>query len=181
MDRLPIIFFKSMEDALKCDKISAVLFDSKKAPIKEGDSTKNEKAHLVFDWDSTLVDIDGDLLINKYGRDHFSDFEWENRRVPHNKGYMYNFFDAVYQCNDFNISILTARSAKEAYRVMNTLESWGCVNNLQGIHFAANRSKGKILKAMSADLFFDDLRKNIDDAVDCGVTSAWIPFGNATE
>ena len=147
--------------------------------VKEFSATGTTPFHLVFDWDSTVVDQEGDNLILTKGRNVFCDYEWEHRNIPHNPGILYPVFQAAILKPEFRVSILTARTGKEAYRVIATLESWGILTC--ALHFAGNQPKGPIAAAIQADLFFDDILFHVKDAVNYGVNSAWVPIGNAKE
>lgn len=164
---------KDVRNALKT-KPAALLF-SAKPNLLPG----LNPFHLVFDWDSTVADEEGDNLISTKGRNVFCDHEWEHRHLPHKPGVLYPVFMAAISNSEFRVSVLTARTGKEAHRVLITLESWGV--STAALHFAGNQSKGPIAAAIQADLFFDDMLKHVKDAVNHGVNSAWIPIGNAKE
>ena len=135
--------------------------------------------HLVFDWDSTISNKDGDALILTKGRTVFCDHEWTHRHTPHSPGALHSVFIAAVSCPKFRVSILTSRTGKEAQRVLTTLESWNV--STAALHFAGNQPKGPIAAAIQADLFLDDILRHVKDAVAHGINSGWHPIGRARE
>lgn len=135
--------------------------------------------HLVFDWDSTLASDEGDLLISREGRAAFARHEWAQRNVPHAPGPLQPVLLACHGNPAFRLSVLTARTGAEAYRVLTTLAAWGV--QVSALHFAGNQAKGPIAAAIAADLFLDDIRRHVEAAVHHGVRGGWVPFGAAME
>jgi hypothetical protein len=161
--------------------IRRLIADGHPAAVLVGDMPliAKDRLHLVFDWDSTLVDRTGDDLINRSGRAVFADNEWERRTTPHLPGPLFKLLIAAQAIPQVRISILTARTTREAHRVLTTLDAWQC--RVDALHCSANGRKGPISAAIEADLFFDDIRRHADDAAACGVLAGWVPYGSANE
>lgn len=176
LNRLPLYLGSTETDVRRAlESTPAVVFFKATTNTLSGSTP----FHLVFDWDSTVSDEDGDKLIAVKGRGAFCDYEWAHRHTPHNPGSLHPVFMAAASRPEFRVSILTARTGKEAYRVLTTLETWGV--STSALHFAGNQPKGPIAAAIQADLFFDDILRHVEDAVAHGVNSAWLPIGNARE
>jgi len=57
---------------------------------------------------------------------------------------------SVNNIKNIDISILTARTGKESFRVMSTLAHWGV--NVHGIYFCGSKEKGPIVAAIRLEL-----------------------------
>ena len=133
---------------------------------------------MIFDWDSTVASNDEHHAVKLFGNGRrpsdFTDYEWENRLIPHQEGPLYNFLMSVNNIKNIDISILTARTGKESFRVMSTLAHWGV--NVHGIYFCGSKEKGPIVAAIGGDMFFDDRICNVQSAIKHNILAAWVPI-----
>lgn len=71
------------------------------------------------------------------------------------------------------LAIVTARNAPSHKRVIKTLRKWGVY--VDEVYFLGGLSKDKILKAMGAQIFFDDQDTHLIDSCKV-VPSAKVPY-----
>ena len=71
-------------------------------------------------------------------------------------------------------ALVTARSAPSDKRVIKTLRKWGV--RIDESLFLGGMDKTKFLESFDADIFFDDQKKHIMNAIET-TTSAHVPFG----
>lgn len=132
--------------------------------------------HVCFDYDSILITADGDRMISEKGREYFSKHEWENRKIVHKEGPLLPVLKKVQKIPNAKISIVTCRNEEESHRMFTTIEHWGldpsCIFPIK------NKPKGIFLEKFKVDFFFDNILKNIEDAVRHGVNAAWVPYGD---
>lgn len=160
-------------------QVRQLLQQGKAALVLEDIDLDKNIPHIVFDWDSTIIDTSGDVMVNKYGRQYFASFEWHHRLIPHAPGIMYPLFKELSLRKDMVISILTARTVQETARLMTTLDYWNI--HVNGLYSCANLPKGPIAKAINADLHIDDINRHIIDVRAHGICAAWLPVGDAVE
>ncbi len=130
--------------------------------------------HLCFDWESTLVSDESDKIILANGAKAFSEYEWDNRNIPHQPGPLYPLLLKIKDYSKIKISIFTARDGEESARVLTTLESWGVPFN--SVYSMLNRTKGEMANLLQSDILFDDSLDNINDTLKHGCNTGWIPL-----
>lgn len=175
------VFFDEKRARLALQQGPSVVAFAANAPSAFQDETAQsaKTLHLVFDWDSTLVDAEGDRHIQTHGRPSFEAQEWEQQHLPLKPGPLFALLAWAQGRNDVRTSILTARTAREAPRVLTTLAAWRF--SVDALHCAANQRKGPIAAAIGAHLFFDDILRHVNDVTNCGVSAGWVPYGMATQ
>lgn len=138
---------------------------------------------FAFDGDSVLFSDESDTIYRTHGLAHFRSSELKNAAVPMEAGPFKVFLQelsllqAMFQEGHapIKIALVTARGCPAHERVLGTLRNWGI--RLDEAIFAGGRSKGPLLRAFGADIFFDDTMENIRSANLHDITSGHVPYG----
>lgn len=146
-------------------------------------SIDDEFVRIAFDGDSVLFSADSDHYFKEHGLEKFKSEEERQSNVPLNSGPFRNFICELARLQrefpkdrmPIKIALVTARGAPAHERVLKTLRTWGVT--LDEAVFAGGRSKGPLLKAFGADIFFDDAQHNIANANLHNIVSGHVPFG----
>lgn len=131
--------------------------------------------HVCFDWDSTVANSGGELIVREHGMDAFISHEIENVDIPHEEGPMLPLLRLLRDSPDFKISIVTARGGRSAARMLRTLQHWNI--HVDGVFCCDGGDKGALSKAINADILIDDHHKNISDAFSNGIPAAVVKTG----
>lgn len=151
---------------------------------RESAEVENDSAiKIAFDGDSVLFSSEADDVYRTRGLDAFREQELEMAAVPLGAGPFKLFLDALCAIqrefprgeSPLKLALVTARGMPAHARVIHTLRSWGVV--LDEAIFAGGASKGPLLQAFGADVFFDDTVKNVDSAQLHDIMSGHVPFG----
>ncbi len=163
---------QNVEAALKAGIASAQVYD----PPANFSNTKNE-VHFAFDGDRVLFGGISEEVYRAYGLDAFYYHENALRDSPMELG---PFAQLLFKLNDIKatypkdncpirISLVTARGE---IRALNTLHLWGnkyvdAAYMLGGSNaLSSPMQKAPLLKAIGADIFFDDSKRHTDLSAD---------------
>ncbi|MCA1529444.1 5'-nucleotidase [Bradyrhizobium yuanmingense] len=129
----------------------------------------SDEVRIAFDGDAVVFSAESDELFKNRGLQAFLAHERENAKTPMSGGPFGKFLRKLsilrkIFLNDQGVSrvriaIVTARNAPAHARVVHTLRDWG--TPADEAHFVGVRSKGPILKALGAHIFFDDQIKHV--------------------
>jgi 5'-nucleotidase len=158
---------------------AATLFPSE-SQFEEGDGI----VRIALDGDAVIFSDEADECYQKHGLQVFRDSESANAHIPLGAGPFKDFLIGLQKLQrsfsigeaPVKIALVTARGMPAHERVIRTLRHWGIV--LDEAFFAAGLSKGPLLEAFGADMFFDDTEKNIVSARSCNIISGHVPFGS---
>lgn len=128
-----------------------------------------DEVRIAFDGDAVVFSAESDELFKKDGLQAFLKHERENAKTPMSGGPFGKFvrklsiLRQIFMNNQgvsrVRIAIVTARNAPAHARVVHTLRDWG--TPADEAHFVGVRSKGPILGALGAHIFFDDQLKHV--------------------
>ena len=143
---------------------------------------------IAFDGDAVIFSDEAERIYQEQGLESFSRSEREAANQPLSGGPFKGVLEALHKIqsafpidnNPIRTALVTARSAPAHKRVVLTLREWGI--RIDEALFLGGRSKGEFLKALGADIFFDDQQVHIDSAKG-HVAAAHVPNGivNALE
>ena len=147
---------------------------------------KNKKTdsgilRIAFDGDSVIFSDDSEKVFHEKGLDAFIENEVNSKSML-KEGPFKSFLVELNKIqNDFEINqcpirtaLITARSAPSDKRVIKTLRKWGV--RIDESLFLGGMDKTKFLESFDADIFFDDQKKHIMNAIET-TASAHVPFG----
>jgi|TARA_B110000027_G_scaffold88163_1_gene93396 5'-nucleotidase len=151
---------------------------------REGDekSTQNEgQLKIAFDGDAVIFSDDSEKVFHEEGLDAFIENEMRATTAL-KEGPFKSFLVALNKIqNDFDVNdcpirtaLVTARSAPSDKRVIKTLREWGV--RIDESLFLGGMSKQHFLKSFQADIFFDDQKKHIIEAMK-STASGHVPYG----
>ena len=151
---------------------------------KEGESnsqSNNEQLKIAFDGDAVIFSDDSEKVFHEEGLDAFIENE-VMATSPLKEGPFKSFLVELNKIqNDFDINecpirtaLVTARSAPSDKRVIKTLREWGV--RIDESLFLGGMSKQHFLKSFEADIFFDDQKKHIMEAINT-TASGHVPYG----
>ena len=152
-------------------------------PSERLDDETDTTVRIAFDGDSVLFSSEADETYQAEGLAAFRKSEIEKADIPLGAGPFKLFLDALNSLQKefpreeapIKVALVTARGMPAHARVLHTLRSWD-IRIDEGI-FAAGCSKGPLLSAFGADIFFDDTQRNIDSANSCDIPSGHVPYG----
>ena len=126
---------------------------------------------IAFDCDQVLFSDESDRVFEEQGLEVYSKYEKEKANEPIGDGPFKNLLlklgkvQMIYGLdadNPIKIAICTARSYKVHERCLNTLKSWNV--RVSQAFFLAGNNKAIALQAFNADIFFDDMSHNVNNA-----------------
>ena len=143
--------------------------------------SNDDQLKIAFDGDAVIFSDDSEKVFHEEGLDAFIENEvmatsplkegpFKSFLVELNK--IQNDFDAN-EC-PIRTALVTARSAPSDKRVIKTLREWGV--RIDESLFLGGMSKQHFLKSFKADIFFDDQKKHIMDAIKT-TASGHVPYG----
>jgi len=151
---------------------------------RDGDNSRKlnqGQLKIAFDGDAVIFSDDSEKVFHEDGLDAFIKNE-VSATSPLKAGPFKSFLVELNKIqNDFNVNecpirtaLVTARSAPSDKRVIKTLREWGV--RIDESLFLGGMSKQQFLKSFQADIFFDDQKKHIMDAVK-STASGHVPYG----
>jgi len=151
---------------------------------RDGDNSRNlnqGQLKIAFDGDAVIFSDDSEKVFHEDGLDAFIKNE-VSATSPLKAGPFKSFLVELNKIqNDFDVNecpirtaLVTARSAPSDKRVIKTLREWGV--RIDESLFLGGMSKQQFLKSFQADIFFDDQKKHIMDAVK-STASGHVPYG----
>jgi 5'-nucleotidase len=148
---------------------------------KNNTQSNNDQLKIAFDGDAVIFSDDSEKVFHEEGLDAFIENE-VMATSPLKEGPFKSFLVELNKIqNDFDINecpirtaLVTARSAPSDKRVIKTLREWGV--RIDESLFLGGMSKQHFLKSFEADIFFDDQKKHIMDAIQ-STSSGHVPYG----
>jgi len=151
---------------------------------RDGDNSRKlnqGQLKIAFDGDAVIFSDESEKVFHEDGLDAFIKNE-VSATSPLKAGPFKSFLVELNKIqNDFNVNecpirtaLVTARSAPSDKRVIKTLREWGV--RIDESLFLGGMSKQQFLKSFQADIFFDDQKKHIMDAVKT-TASGHVPYG----
>jgi len=151
---------------------------------RDGDNSRKlnqGQLKIAFDGDAVIFSDDSEKVFHEDGLDAFIKNE-VSAISPLKAGPFKSFLVELNKIqNDFDVNecpirtaLVTARSAPSDKRVIKTLREWGV--RIDESLFLGGMSKQQFLKSFQADIFFDDQKKHIMDAVKT-TASGHVPYG----
>ena len=145
-------------------------------------SPANDELRIAFDGDAVLFSDEAERVFQAQGLDAFSASEASAAGTPLGGGPFKNFLAALHRIQtDFprdrqpiRTALVTARSAPAHERVIRTLRAWGV--RIDEALFLGGLDKAEFLRAVGADIFFDDQRRHVESASRV-VPSGHVPHG----
>ena len=151
---------------------------------REGENntqSNDDQLKIAFDGDAVIFSDDSEKVFHEEGLDAFIENE-VMVTSPLKEGPFKSFLVELNKIqNDFDVNecpirtaLVTARSAPSDKRVIKTLREWGV--RIDESLFLGGMSKQHFLKSFEADIFFDDQKKHIMDAIKT-TASGHVPYG----
>ena len=151
---------------------------------RDGDNSRKlnqGQLKIAFDGDAVIFSDESEKVFHEDGLDAFIKNEVSATSLL-KAGPFKSFLVELNKIqNDFNVNecpirtaLVTARSAPSDKRVIKTLREWGV--RIDESLFLGGMSKQQFLKSFQADIFFDDQKKHIMDAVKT-TASGHVPYG----
>lgn len=146
----------------------------------------SDHLHIAFDGDAVLFSDELEVIHRKQGLDAVRKNEKTKANTPLESGPFHGFLRALSAVQaEFNdkicpvrTALVTARSAPSHERVIKTLRSWDI--KLDEAFFLGGKSKGEVLSAFKADIFFDDQSANCVSSNQY-VATGHVPYGIGNE
>ena len=143
--------------------------------------SNDDQLKIAFDGDAVIFSDDSEKVFHEEGLDAFIENE-VMATSPLKEGPFKSFLVELNKIqNDFDVNecpirtaLVTARSAPSDKRVIKTLREWGV--RIDESLFLGGMSKQHFLKSFEADIFFDDQKKHIMDAIK-STASGHVPYG----
>lgn len=144
----------------------------------------DDKIRIAFDGDSVLFDDEAEKIHASGGLDLFRSHEIEHAHRPMEPGPFRGFLEVIHTLQScfpnqkecpIRTALVTARSMPTHKRAILTLRSWG-VRVDEGM-FLGGKAKGPFLEAFGTDLFLDDSKNNIENALTSRIPSGHVPYG----
>ena len=171
----------SIEDvklAIKSNVAAATIMSRSFDRMKKNDS---DILKIAFDGDAVIFSDESEKVFQEKGLDAFIKNEVNAKSVLKEgpfKSFLVelNKIQSDFEINECPIrtALVTARSAPSDKRVIKTLRKWGV--RIDESLFLGGMDKTKFLESFDADIFFDDQKKHIMNAIET-TTSAHVPFG----
>ena len=141
------------------------------------------RVKIAFDADAVLFSDESEYRYKTEGIESFQKFEKENENVALNEGPFAKLLIKLSKIQEhlpmriefspLRLAIVTARNAPSHKRVIKTLRNWGVY--VDEVYFLGGLAKDKILKAMGAQIFFDDQDYHLTESSKV-VPSAKVPY-----
>lgn len=178
------LFLCASEDDAKA-ALDAGIAAAVVSPNASPDFQPDEMLRIIFDGDSVLFSDESDKVYREQGLAGFHQHEEDHRERPLAAGPFHALFCKLHELQAalretsapalLHIGLLTARGTHAHARVMTTFRSWGV--SVDEAVFSDGAPKGPLLKAMSADFFFDDTHKHVACATSSAIAAARVPYG----
>lgn len=161
-----------VREAIKQGCAAATMLPSTSKKYLDGN-----QLHIAFDGDAVLFSDELEVIHRKQGLAAVRENEKTKANTPLESGPFHGFLRALSAVQSefsdncpIRTALVTARSAPSHERVIKTLRSWDI--KLDEAFFLGGRSKGEVLSAFKADIFFDDQSTN------CEVSSKYVATGH---
>ncbi len=167
--------YNDVQKALQSGYAAASIIESK------SNHSHPSQLRIAFDGDAVIFSDDSEKVFHEEGLEAFIENE-TMATTALKEGPFKSFLVALNKIqNDFDINecpirtaLVTARSAPSDKRVIKTLREWGV--RIDESLFLGGMSKQHFLKSFQADIFFDDQKKHIIEAMK-STASGHVPYG----
>lgn len=148
---------------------------------------EHDQIKIAFDGDAVLFSDEAEKIHKDGGLETFRSHEIKHAKTPLAAGPFRGFLEVIHTLQKYfppgqdcpiRTALVTARSMPTHKRAILTLRSWGV--RVDEAMFLGGRNKGPFLKAFEADLFLDDSKRNIENALN-DVPSGHVPYGVRNE
>lgn len=146
-------------------------------------SSLDPRVKIAFDADAVLFSDDSEYRYKTEGMESFHLYEKENEDVALAEGPFAKLLIKLSKIQEhlpmriehspLRLAIVTARNAPSHKRVIKTLRKWGVY--VDEVYFLGGLAKENILKAMGAQIFFDDQDYHLTESCKV-VPSAKVPY-----
>lgn len=146
-------------------------------------SSLDPRVKIAFDADAVLFSDDSEYRYKTEGMESFHLYEKENEDVALAEGPFAKLLIKLSKIQEhlpmriehspLRLAIVTARNAPSHKRVIKTLRKWGVY--VDEVYFLGGLAKENILKAMGAQIFFDDQDYHLTESSKV-VPSAKVPY-----
>jgi 5'-nucleotidase len=144
----------------------------------QASANAHPELRIAFDGDAVLFSDEAEQVSHSEGLDRFHESEKALAHQALSGGPFRSVLYALHRIqaafpaerSPIRTALVTARSAPAHKRVILTLREWGV--RIDEALFLGGRDKGPFLAAFGADIFFDDQRKNAENA------SRFVPTGH---
>ena len=146
-------------------------------------SSLDPRVKIAFDADAVLFSDDSEYRYKTEGMESFHLYEKENEDVALAEGPFAKLLIKLSKIQEhlpmriehspLRLAIVTARNAPSHKRVIKTLRKWGVY--VDEVYFLGGLAKDNILKAMGAQIFFDDQDYHLAESCKV-VPSAKVPY-----
>jgi 5'-nucleotidase len=144
----------------------------------DASADERQELRLAFDGDSVLFSDEAERVMQASGLAAFHAHEQANAQTPLGPGPLRQFCESLAKLRALGlpvrIALVTARGVAAHARAIGTLRHWGL--SVDELFLLGGTSKGPVLKAFGADLFFDDSARNIESARAHGVAAGHVPL-----
>ena len=146
-------------------------------------SSLDVRVKIAFDADAVLFSDESEYRYKTEGMESFHQYEKEHENDALAEGPFAKLLIKLSKIQEhlpmrieyspLRLAIVTARNAPSHKRVIKTLRKWGVY--VDEVYFLGGLAKDKILKAMGANIFFDDQETHLIDSAKV-VPSARVPY-----
>lgn len=146
-------------------------------------SSLDPRVKIAFDADAVLFSDESEYRYKTEGMDSFHQYEKEHEDDALEEGPFAKLLVKLSKIQEMlpmrieysplRLAIVTARNAPSHKRVIKTLRKWGVY--IDEVYFLGGLPKDKLLKAMGAQIFFDDQDYHLIDSSKV-VPSAKVPY-----
>lgn len=146
-------------------------------------SSLDPRVKIAFDADAVLFSDESEYRYKTEGMDSFHQYEKEHEDDALAEGPFATLLQKLSKIQEMlpmrieysplRLAIVTARNAPSHKRVIKTLRKWGVY--IDEVYFLGGLPKDKLLKAMGAQIFFDDQDYHLIDSSKV-VPSAKVPY-----
>ncbi len=169
-----------VRQALKLGVAAATILPSKLS------SSDKEQLKIAFDGDAVLFSDESEKIFQKQGLEAFADHERKTAKDPLAGGPFKPVLSALQNIQHsfksveppIRTCLVTSRAAPAHERVVRTLRAWEI--RIDESLFIGGHDKGEFLKALDADIFFDDQQDHCDSASK-HVATGHVPHGIGNE
>ncbi|MFB8372268.1 5'-nucleotidase [Paenibacillus taichungensis] len=155
-----------VQDAVNAGVAAGLVFESESSY----DEDKTDTIKIAFDGDAVLFSDESEKIYQSKGLDAFIEHEKLNVDIPLPEGpfakmlkhlsFIQKQFPA--ESNPIRTALVTARNSPAHERVILTLRAWGV--RIDEAFFLGGISKGSVLKAFGAQIFFDDQETHLNNS-----------------
>lgn len=173
--------FLSVHEADVQVSINAGIAAARILPKRYKKRNRDKKVRIAFDGDAVLFSDASEKIYKKKGLEAFLKHEKKNAQKPLPEGPFAKLLKVLSRIQSqfpmeeapIRTSLITARNFVTFERVIRTFEAWNV--RVDEAFFLGGVEKSEVVKAFSADIFFDDQDVHLS-GVSCKTPSAKVPY-----